>query len=112
MDEVQTRELIEAVNKLTIEMEKTTKNLIKDTTPVNHDIVYFIKRYIQEVMEAAFGLFAVSLITKKEFVLYDFIKIVLIIGFVTLILEEYNLTAADNFKQGIHFTIGAVALGG
>lgn len=109
------KELIEVIKKLTIEVEKNNKcladnNIKKDDN--EHNIKYFIKRYIQEVIEAALGLTAVMLITKKSFETKDFIKIVCIIGFITLILEEYNMEYSSNFKQGIHFTMGAVAFGG
>jgi hypothetical protein len=100
------------IQKHTTELEKHNNSLIKDTQLVNHDIIYFIKRYIQEILEASFGLLVVMFILKKSFDWLDFFKIVSVIGFVTLILEEYNMEAASNFKQGIYFTIGAVAYGG
>lgn len=110
--------LKEEINSLKQEIEKNNKiveqktNNEKELSNVKHDVVYFIRRYIQEVLEASFGLFAVMLITKREFELNELIKIACIIGFVTLILEEYNLNYSENFKQGMHFTIGAAAFGG
>jgi hypothetical protein len=72
-------------------------------------MTYFIKRYIQEVIEASFGLLIVIFILKKQFTLIDFTQVVSIIGFITLILEEYNVEYLNNFKQGIHFTLGSLA---
>ena len=105
---IQLQELINAINKLTTQLEQNNNKHIKSSR--NHDIYYYIKRYIQEVMEASFGLLSVTLITSKKFVFYDFIKIVLIIGLITLLLEEYNMSAAENFKQGIQFTMGSTFL--
>lgn len=102
-------ELIDVIKKLTKEIEKNNSCLSKDKKIEKHDVLYYIKRYIQEVLEASLGLLAVMYITKREFVLNDFLKIVSIIGLMTLILEEYNISAAQNFKQGIHFTMGASA---
>jgi hypothetical protein len=107
-------ELINAIKKLTAEIEKNNNSLIvtHETVFKKRDFLYFVKRYIQEILEAMMGLIAVMLILKREFVMYEFLKIAMIIGSVTLILEEYNVAAADTFKQGIYFTIGAVAFGG
>lgn len=77
----------------------------------NHDLNYYIKRYIQEIGEALVGLFVVILITKNKFALKEIIRISMILGFVTLILEEYNIEYANNVKQGIYFTMGAMTLG-
>lgn len=115
MNDNNNRELITAINKLTEQLEKTNKEKEPkelQNVKIKHDFYYFVRRYIQEVFEASFGLFAVMLITKREFELKELIKIACIIGFVTLILEEYNLDYSDNFKQGMHFTIGAAAFGG
>lgn len=106
------KELIDAIKELTKEVEKNNKLKVErddNYTSDKHDIKYFIKRYIQEVIEASLGLFAVMLITKREFKAEEYIKIASIIGLITLILEEYNVDYSNNFKQGIHFTMGAVA---
>lgn len=102
------KELIESIKQLTIEVQK--QNVSKQL-PGNRDIIYFVKRYVQEVIEASFALAVVMFIMKKPFVWNDFFKIVGLVGMVTLILEEYNMDAADNFKQGIYYTLGAVAYG-
>jgi hypothetical protein len=108
-------ELIDAIKKLTKEIEKNNSSIIsthEETVFKKRDFLYFLKRYIQEILEAMMGLLAVMLILKREFVFYEFLKVAMIIGSVTLILEEYNMAAADTFKQGIYFTIGAVAFSG
>lgn len=108
------KELINVMDKLTQEIKKNNEIAQeKNIKPINNrNVSYFIRRYIQEVIEASFGLFAVMLITKRNYTLQESIKIACIIGFVTLILEEYNLEYSNNFKQGIHFTMGAAAFGG
>lgn len=111
MDE-QNKELIEAIKKLTMQLELQNQQTIKSTVNINKNASYYISRYIQEIVEASFGLLVVMFIMKKEFSWPDFSKIACIVGIVTLILEEYNANAADNFKQGIYFTIGAVAFSG
>jgi hypothetical protein len=86
--------------------------------PPKRDLIYFIKRYIQEIFEAASGLFVLYLITRnqKEDVPFQYKKFFFaacIIGSVTLVLEEYyDETHASNIKQGLAFTIGASALRG
>lgn len=110
------KELINSIRELTKEVEKNNRLKLEENNKsyINekHDIKYFIKRYIQEVIEASLGLFAVMIITKREFKPEDYIKIASIIGLITLVLEEYNAEYSNNFKQGIHFTMGAVAFGG
>jgi hypothetical protein len=76
-----------------------------------HDLKYFFRRYIQEIFEASIGLFIVMLITKRDFTLKEAVRIALILGFVTLLLEEYNMEYADNVKQGMYFTMGAITFG-
>lgn len=78
----------------------------------NSLIMYYIKRYIQEVFEAAMALIVLLLITKKNFTFNDMVRVSCIFGLVTLILEEYNQGYLSNMKQGFHFTIGASALMG
>lgn len=87
--------------------KKKTEYLKSD---VKHDLKYFVKRYIQEFFEAITGLFVVILLLKQKFTIYEIIRISAIIGLVTLILEEYNLEYANNVKQGLYFTIGAMTL--
>lgn len=109
--QLQTQELIDSIKKLTVQIQKnnenSTENIKKNTRP--HTFSYYIKRYIQEILEASFGLIMVIFILKKEFSLLDFIKITSIIALITLILEEYNIEYLNNFKQGIHFTLGSLA---
>jgi len=111
MMNLETNELIDSIKKLTQVIEKNNSS-ITDVPPKqlhNKTFIYIIKRYIQEVFEASLGLIVVILMLKKKFDLYDFSRIVLLIGFVTLILEEYNVEYLNNFKQGIHFTLGSIA---
>jgi hypothetical protein len=70
-------ELIEAIKKLTKEIEKNNSSIIvaHEETVVKRDVFYFVKRYIQEILEAMMGLLAVMFILKREFILYEFLKI-------------------------------------
>lgn len=109
-DKQDLQELINSIKNLTIQIEKNNKiTYKKDDKQKAHDFYYYIKRYIQEIIEASIGLIVVIFLLKKKFTLFDFSKIVFIIGFITLILEEYNVEYLNNFKQGIHFTLGSLA---
>ena len=108
MDREVHKELINTIKNLTVEVQHNNKLLSKDTQLVKNDIFYYIKRYIQEFIEACIGLLFVTFIMKKSFILSDLIKIASIVGIVTLILEEYNLALASQFKQGIYSALGSV----
>jgi hypothetical protein len=101
-------ELINVIKNLTNVIEQQQLNKQKPEA-IEHDFTYLIKRYIQEFIEAVIGLFIVTLILRKQFSTFDFIRIASIIAVATLIMEEYNTEYADNMKQGICFTIGANA---
>lgn len=105
---LQTKELIDSIKNLTIQLEKNNTCTNPDKSEP-HNLYYYIKRYIQEILEASFGLIMVMFILKKNFNILDFISIVCIIGLITLILEEYNIEYLHNFKEGILFTIGSLA---
>lgn len=103
-------ELNNNIKKLTLEMQKYNNKLLdKDKSQlIEHNMFYYIKRYIQEFIEACIGLLFVMFIMKKSFTLLNLFKIASIVGVVTLILEEYNLDSASHFKQGIYSTLGSV----
>ena len=108
MDKEVYKELINTIKNLTVEVQHNNKLLSKDTQLIEHNMFYYIKRYIQEFIEACIGLLFVMFIMKKSFTLSDLSKIASIVGVVTLILEEYNLDSASHFKQGIYSTLGSV----
>jgi hypothetical protein len=103
------KELLDSIKKLTNEIQINnsllTKN--KDTQLIEHDMTYYIKRFIQEIMEASIGLLFVMITLNKSFSGLEFFKITGTIGFITLILEEYNTSSSNNFKQGIFSNIGS-----
>lgn len=66
----------------------------KDNKPI-----YYIKRYIIEVLEATIAL-AILFYFKNGKIQIN-LKMALIIGLVTLILEEYNPKFSSNIKGGI-----------
>jgi hypothetical protein len=105
--------LREAINSLRDQIEINNKLLLGDTSQKEpHNIWYFMRRYIQEVLEASAGLFVVKIILKKEFSLEDFLRIALVVGLITLIIEEYNKNYATELKGGIYFTLGSIAFSG
>jgi hypothetical protein len=67
-------------------------------------IVYYIKRYIFEVLEATIALSVLFYFKNGKFQLN--LKMALIIGLITLILEEYNPNFSSNVKSGI-FSVSA-----
>lgn len=88
-------------------MPASVRNNVKINIEQPHDFPYLAKRYVQEAIEAFIAIYFVMFVMKKQFEWPDLIRMALIIGFVTLILEEYNKDYSSNLKQGILFTIGA-----
>jgi hypothetical protein len=110
INESDVKELISSIRNLTDEIEKNNKAISKDEIPnLEKNFTYYIKRYFQELFEAGIGLLLVMFILKKKIEVFDFFKMISLIGLVTLILEEYNVEYLTNFKQGIHFTLGSLA---
>jgi hypothetical protein len=68
--------------------------------------------YVQEVLEAFVAILIIRIAVDKDI---DFYKITLVslgIGFLTMILENYNSTFNSNLKQGITFTAGSQIISG
>jgi hypothetical protein len=101
------KELLDSIKKLTNEIQINNSLLTKDTQLIEHNMTYYIKRFIQEIIEASIGLLFVIITLKKSFSGLEFFKITGTIGFITLILEEYNVSSSNNFKQGIYSNIGS-----
>lgn len=81
------------------------------------DYKYYLKRYIQEYLEALIALSVVFYIkNNKDFFgkdsLLNIAKMASVIGLVTLILEEYNSSYSKNIKDGMKFTVGTYLVGG
>lgn len=76
--------------------------------------VYYGKRYAQEVSEALLALSIVKLISKQKYLnieeLSKLIKLSLLVGFITLILEEINPQIKDSVKQGLTAGVGSSIL--
>ena len=68
--------------------------------------------YIQEVFEAFIAILIIRIAIDKSIDFYRIIFVSLIIGFVTMILENYNSTFNSNLKQGITFTAGSQMIAG
>lgn len=104
------KEFINEIKNLTYEFKKHNELLHKNKKPnINKNFIYYIKRYIEEFFEASIGLLIAITILKKSFEFDEFLRIVSLIALITLILEEYNSEYLQNFRQGIHFTLGSMA---
>jgi hypothetical protein len=68
--------------------------------------------YIQEVFEAFIAILIIRIAVDKSVDFYKIILVSLVIGFVTMILENYNSTFNSNIKQGITFTAGSQMIAG
>ena len=72
---------------------------------------YYAKRYIQEVFEAFVSIMLIRYAMGKDLPMTALIKASLIIGLVTLSLEEYNHDFKENIVQGLTFSVGASLIG-
>ena len=95
--------MAEFINSL---VEKLSVQMDKDS------IKKWILIYIQEVLEAFVAILIIRIAIDKSVDLYRIILVSLVIGFVTMILENYNSTFNSNLKQGITFTAGSQMISG
>jgi hypothetical protein len=95
--------MAEFINSL---VEKLSVQMDKDS------IKKWILIYIQEVLEAFVAILIIRIAVDKSVDLYRIILVSLVIGFVTMILENYNSTFNSNLKQGITFTAGSQMISG
>ena len=95
--------MAEFINSL---VEKLSVQMDKDS------IKKWILIYIQEVLEAFVAILIIRIAIDKSVDLYRIILVSLVIGFVTMILENYNSTFNSNLKQGITFTVGSQMISG
>lgn len=71
------------------------------------DGMYYIKRYIQEVLEAFVAILIIKIATDKELIYINILKGSVFVGILTLLLEEYNPEFKEQIRQGITFTVGS-----
>jgi hypothetical protein len=90
------------VEKLKSKIEQIDKNSVKKWLGI----------YIQEVFEAFIAILIIRIAVDKSVDFYKIILVSLVIGFVTMILENYNSTFNSNIKQGITFTAGSQMISG
>jgi len=90
------------VEKLKSKIEQIDKNSVKKWLGI----------YIQEVLEAFIAILIIRIAVDKSIDFYKIILVSLVIGFVTMILENYNSTFNSNIKQGITFTAGSQMISG
>ena len=67
-------------------------------------IKYYTFRYIQEIIEAFIAYSIYVFIKTKSIDIYNNIQIALVIGIITLLLEEYNPTYNKAVKTGLIMT--------
>lgn len=72
---------------------------------------YYYKRYAQEVFEAFISVMLIRYAMGKGIPMVPLVKASFAIGFVTLLLEEYNHDFKENIVQGITFSVGASLIG-
>lgn len=66
---------------------------------------FYIKRYLQEVLEAFLAYTLYKFITQTKYDIQNSIRLSFSIGLFTLILEEYNPSYKDSVKSGLNFSI-------
>lgn len=77
------------------------------THPFRQKVSFYSLRYIQEVLEAFVAHSLFRLLADKKFNLEKTFKMSLVIGAITLVLEEYNSNYKNNIKSGIMINIGS-----
>ncbi len=70
-------------------------------------VKYITLRYIQEILEAFVAYTLFKLISNKQIVFSNTLRLSMVVGFVTLILEEYNTVYKNSIKNGILANIGS-----
>lgn len=74
---------------------------------------YYGRRLLQEYMEAAIALGLLKVFMSRQVPnVFQLAWEALIVGVITLILEETNPHLFENFKSGMAFTLGAILLTG
>lgn len=71
------------------------------------DGIYYLKRYIQEVLEAFVAILIIKIATDKQLLFNEILKGSIFVGILTLLLEEYNPEFKEQIRQGITFTVGS-----
>ena len=90
-----------------MEKKDAVDKITNDKLSFDKKVKYFILRYIQEILEAFIAHSLFRLISDKPFMFEKTFKMSLIIGVITLILEEYNSNYKNNIKSGIMINIGS-----
>jgi hypothetical protein len=94
--------MVEFINSLITSIRDIDKNSINK----------WMRIYIQEVFEAFIAILIIRIAVDKSVDFYRIILVSLVIGFVTMVLENYNSTFNSNIKQGITFTAGSQMISG
>ena len=81
-------------------------------TQSKRPLKHHIKRWINEVLEAVISICIITYFGKREFDTTTIIKLSLLVGTLTFILETWNEDLKNNVKSGMLFTSGASILNG
>lgn len=77
---------------------------------MNKDIKYYLQRYLNEITEASILIVIIKLSTNNPIDIKEVLFYSIIIGIITLILEEYNQSIYTRVKTGMQTSIGAVLM--
>jgi len=77
---------------------------------MNKDIKYYFQRYLNEITEASVLIVIIKLSTNNPIDIKEVLLYSIIIGIITLILEEYNQSIYNRVKTGMQTSIGAVLM--
>lgn len=77
----------------------------------NYDVIKgHLFHYIEECFEALVSIILYTLLTNNKFEVKRVIKISLIIGFITFLLEIYKPNFKDNIKSGMVTSLGSTII--
>lgn len=91
-------------------METEHTPIIQETPlPQNDTIVHPISQFniwLHEVFEALISVVIIFLVMEKEIDVFRILKLSLIIGSITYVIEFYDQEFKQNLKKGMNFSVG------
>lgn len=70
----------------------------------------FFKKYISEVFEALVSVLIISLVTQKEYDIWNIVKLSFLIGTITYFIEYYDHEFKQTIKRGMTMSVGGAIL--
>jgi len=77
---------------------------------INKDSIYYLQRYFNEVCEAILLIIIIKISTNNKLILNEILLYSILIGVITLSLEEYNENIYSRVKGGMQASIGTVLM--